>query len=130
MALNIGKVCYYLLGHCSLDHSDFCFQTHTHTLTLTHSHTPRHNNHSDTHSQPHLYIYYACLFVCPFVSNKRQNGWTNQAQNILCTSPGNWFMTDQNFTKLCVKVFLFLWNFEKILLNPKTFLMLFFTLYK
>ena len=31
----------------------------------------------------YLYINLACLFVCPFVSNKRQNRWTDRAQ-ILC----------------------------------------------
>ena len=30
-----------------------------------------------------LYIYFACLFVLMFVSNKRQNCWTERAQ-ILC----------------------------------------------
>jgi len=32
-----------------------------------------------------IYIYIACVFLCPFVSNKRQNGWTDRAQ-ILCGS--------------------------------------------
>ena len=30
-------------------------------------------------------IYMLCLSVCPFLSKKRQNGWTDQAQ-ILCGS--------------------------------------------
>ena len=57
----------------------------------------------------HLYIYFACLFVCPFVSNKRQNGWTDRVQKFVwdLTWPQERF-NDQNFKNLCLKVFLFL----------------------
>ena len=61
MALNIGKVCYYLLGHCSLDHSDFCFQTHTHTLTHTQTDTITIQTH--IHNPICIYTMLVCLSV-------------------------------------------------------------------
>jgi len=37
----------------------------------------------------HLYINLACLSVCLVVSNKRQNGWTDQTQILCGTSRGS-----------------------------------------
>ena len=34
----------------------------------------------------YLYVNLACLFVCLFVSNKRQNDWTDRAQIFCGTS--------------------------------------------
>ena len=63
-----------------------------------------------------------CLFVCPFVSNKRQNGWTDQAQ-IFCGishdhREGLWMMKIKK--KLCWKAFYFCKNFLN-LENPQIF---------
>ena len=48
----------------------------------------------------YLYINSACLFVCLFVSNKRQNGWTDRAQIFCGTSrdsrEGLWIIKSSN----------------------------------
>ena len=36
----------------------------------------------------YIYRYFACLSVCPFVSNKRQNDWIDRAK-ILCGTSNN-----------------------------------------
>ena len=61
-----------------------------------------------------LYINLDCLSVCLFVSNKRQNGWTDRAQ-ILCRIY-RW----SDFKNLCLKVFYFC-NFFLNLENPRIF---------
>ena len=40
-------------------------------------------NWSNLQNNMEFYIYFACLFICLFVFNKRQNGWTDRDQ-ILC----------------------------------------------
>ena len=71
----------------------------------------------------YLYIYFACLSVCPFVSNKRQNGGTDRAKILCGTShdprEGLWML---EITKFVHKSFWFLFNFE----NALTFLLLFY----
>ena len=57
----------------------------------------------------YLYINLAWVSVCLFVSNKRQNGWTNRA-HIFCGSSrdpreGLWMIKFKK--KLCLKVFCF-----------------------
>ena len=78
-----------------------------------------------------------CLFVCPCVSNKRQNGWTDRAQ-ILCGSSrdpmeGLWVI---KILKLCFHQNSILIKFLKILKvheifweNPQTFCLFCFTMY-
>ena len=62
-----------------------------------------------------LYIVSSIYFACLFVSNKRQNGWSDRAQILCGTSrdPGNglWMM------KICVKKF---YMREKLLWNLQT----------
>jgi len=45
----------------------------------------------------YIYTLFVCLFVCPFVFNKRQNSWTNQAQIVW---PKGRFMDDQSWEHL------------------------------
>ena len=51
-----------------------------------------------------LCVYFACLSVCPFVSNKRQNGWTDRALIFCGTSrdprEGLWMI---EFSKICLQ---------------------------
>ena len=59
-----------------------------------------------------------CLFVCLFASNKRQNGWTDQAQ-IFCVisrdpREGLWMI---KFSKICLHQNSIFENFE----NPRIF---------
>ena len=37
-------------------------------------------------NRPWIYIHFACLSVCPFVSNKLQNDWTDRNRNLCGTS--------------------------------------------
>ena len=65
-----------------------------------------------------LYINLACLGVCLFVSNKRQNGWTGEAQ-IFCgisrdPREGLWIV---KFSKICLHQNSIFENFE----NPRNF---------
>ena len=65
----------------------------------------------------HLYIYVlclsVCLLVCPFVSNKLQNGWTDRAQFFWnLTWPQGRFMDDRIFTNLLL-IKLDFWKFWK-----------------
>ena len=59
-----------------------------------------------------------CLFVCLFVSNKRQNGWTDRAQNFCGTScdprEGLWMI---KFSKICLYQNSIFKNFG----NPRNF---------
>ena len=72
---------------------------------------------------------FVCLGVCLFVSNKRQNGWTDRAQIFCRTSrdhrEGLWII---RISKICLHKNSILMNFlkfpKKILLNPRTFLLL------
>ena len=68
--------------------------------------------------QIYLYINLACLSVCPFVSNKRRNGWTDRAQIFCGTShdprEGLWMI---KFSKICLHQNLIFENFE----NPRIF---------
>ena len=65
-----------------------------------------------------LYINLACLFVCPCLSNKRQNGWTNRAQFFCGISryprEGLWTI---KFSKICLYQNSIFENFE----NPRNF---------
>ena len=62
-----------------------------------------------------LYINLACLFVCLFVSNKRQNGWTDRAQIFCGTScdprEGLWMI---KFSKICLHQNSIFENFENL----------------
>ena len=54
------------------------------------------------------YTLLACLFVCPFVSNKRKNGWTYRVQilkgpHMTPAREGFWML---KITKMCVQMFL------------------------
>ena len=80
----------------------------------------------------------ACMSVCPFVSNKRQNGWTNRAQILWGTSrdsrEGLWMI---KISKLCLNQNLIFIKFLNILKiheifwwNPKTFFVLFYNVHK
>ena len=70
-----------------------------------------------------LYINLACLSVCLFVSNKRQNGWTDRAQIFCGTSryfrEGLWMI--KIFKKCFVKKFKFLKIREYFFKNPQSF---------
>ena len=54
-----------------------------------------------------IYIYFACLFVCPFVSNKRQNIWIDRAKMMCGTShdPQGRYKVAQNYKKWCPEDF-------------------------
>ena len=66
----------------------------------------------------YLYINLACLSVCLFVFNKRQNGWTDRAQIFCGTSrdprEGLWMI---KFSKICLHQNSIFENFE----NPRIF---------
>ena len=73
-----------------------------------------------------LYKNLACLGVCLFVSNKRQNGWTDRTP-ILCGASrdpreGLWMIKILEF---CVKTFFIFVNFWKRPKNPQTFFILY-----
>ena len=72
----------------------------------------------------------ACLGVRLFVSNKRQNGWTDRPK--FCVGPHLTLGNNQNFKHLCLKVFCckILKMREKILWNQLKKFMFFFILYK
>ena len=53
------------------------------------------------------------LLICQFVSNKRQNGWTDRGQIFFVWAPQGRFMNDQNFKNLCFLVFVKLWKCAK-----------------
>ena len=80
----------------------------------------------------HLYKYFAWVSVCLFVSNKRQNGWTDRAQILCWTScdprKGLWMI---KIAKICVlKFFIFekFWKRAKIIMKSTNFfLFLFYT---
>ena len=72
--------------------------------------------------KPNISIYKfglpVCLFVCLFVSNKRQNGWTDRAQ-IFCVTlrdprEGLWLI---EFSKICFHQNSIIENIE----NPRNF---------
>ena len=86
----------------------------------------------------HLFINLACLsvwvLVCLFVSNKRQNGWTEWAQIVCWTSNDHRKVYEwSKFKKFVFEFFYFCKTLkmrEKILRNPQTYcfvLVLFFT---
>jgi len=80
-------------------------------------------------SSIYVYIYFACLwlfarpFVCPFVSNKRQKGWTDLIQ----------FLCGTSHEKNVFKNVWFLLNFEnarKFFIKSAKFFRYCFILYK
>ena len=76
---------------------------------------------------PNLYIYFAWVYVCLFVSNKRQNGWTERAQiffGSLVWFQGR-FINDQIFKNFPLRKFDF-WKFWK---STKFILFLFYNVY-
>ena len=86
----------------------------------------------------HLYINLACLFVCLFVSNKRQNGWTDRAQIFCRTSrdsrEGLWKIKILN---ICLHQNSIVIKFLKILKireifseNPRIIFVLFYDVHK
>ena len=78
--------------------------------------------------RPSLYKF--SLSVCLFVSNKRQNGWTDRAQILCGTSRDPGKGNDQNLTNFVFKIFYF-WKFWKCAKKyneiRKLFLLLFYT---
>ena len=76
-----------------------------------------------------IYILCNCLFVCPFVSNKRQNGWTDQAHFFVGprVTPGKVYGWS-NFQKLAsIKIWLiFFCKSTNFFFNSRFFL---FTMY-
>ena len=56
----------------------------------------------------YLYMYFACLGVCRFVSNKRQNGIADRAQILCVTShdpmEGLWNIKIENLRKKSFKI--------------------------
>ena len=65
-----------------------------------------------------IYIFTLCLFVCLYISNQRQNGWTDQAQIFCGTScdprEGLWMI---KFSKICLHQNSIFENFG----NPRNF---------
>ena len=70
-------------------------------------------------SHQSIYIYYACLFVfvCLFVSNKRQHGWADRAQ-IFVTSRGPrkglWMIKMSKMASIKIRFSLNFWKFWTI----------------
>jgi len=64
----------------------------------------------------YLYRNSACLSVCLFVSNKRQNGWTDRAQILSGTlhNPAGKIYECSELQKVVSKSFWLLWNLKKL----------------
>ena len=83
----------------------------------------------------YLNIYLACLFVCLFVSNKRQNGWTDRAQPLCGISRDKttvMFIDDIIFINLLLTKFDF-WKFLNpriLLIKSEKFVVLLYNVYK
>ena len=94
------------------------------------------------HQLPHLYINLACLFVCLsvclFVSNKRQNGWTDRTQIFCGTSrdsrEGLWIIKISNLclhqNSIVIKFFKILKIREIFCENPRIIFILFYDVHK
>ena len=90
----------------------------------------------------HLYINLACLsvmvFVCLFVSNKRQNGWTDRAQSFCGTSrsprEGLWMIKISNIylhqNSIFIKFLKILKIHEIFCENPRIIFVLFYDVHK
>ena len=90
----------------------------------------------------HLYINLACLFVCfgvcLFVSNKRQNGWTDRAQIFCGTSrdprEGLWMIKISNIclhqNSIFIKFLKILKIHEIFCENPRIIFVLFYDVHK
>ena len=78
-----------------------------------------------------IYTLLVCLSVCLFVSNKRQNSWTDQAQ-ILCVRPH--MILGTKISKISIQQNSIFLNFEnpRIFLCkiPELYLLLFYNVYK
>ena len=86
----------------------------------------------------YLYINLACLSVCLFVSNKRQNGWTDRAQFFCGTSrdprEGLWMIKISNIclhqNSIFIKFLKILKIHEIFLWNPRIIFVLFHDVHK
>ena len=86
---------------------------------------------------PSIYKFglYVCLFVCLFVSNKRQNGWTDRAQIFCGTSrdsrEGLWMIKIANICLHQNSIFIKFLKIREIFCeNPRIIFILFYDVHK